>query len=95
MLGSDAGELGAALFWQPAKPAESTIVKSAMIGCFIFGLMESRTVIISPPEAAGSSGHEPGPRNHAIVDEQGLICANDPFTGGLYALRCTGTVPLN
>ncbi len=33
--------------------------------------------------------------NHAIVDENGLIYANDRFTGGLYILRYTGFVPLN
>jgi len=33
--------------------------------------------------------------NHAIVDEHGLIYANDRFTGGLYILKYTGTVPLD
>jgi hypothetical protein len=33
--------------------------------------------------------------NHAIVDEKGLIYANDRFTGGLYILRYTGAVPLD
>ena len=33
--------------------------------------------------------------NHAIVDEKGLIYANDRSTGGLYILRYTGTVPLD
>jgi len=33
--------------------------------------------------------------NHAIVDERGLIYANDRFTGGLYILRYTGRVPLD
>jgi hypothetical protein len=33
--------------------------------------------------------------NHAIVDENGLIYANDRFTGGLYILRYTGPVPLD
>jgi len=33
--------------------------------------------------------------NHAIVDENGLIYANDRFTGGLYILRYTGSVPLD
>ena len=33
--------------------------------------------------------------NHAIVDERGLIYANDRFTGGLYILRYTGTAPLD
>jgi hypothetical protein len=33
--------------------------------------------------------------NHAIVDERGLIYANDRFTGGLYILKYTGSVPLD
>ena len=33
--------------------------------------------------------------NHAIVDENGLIYANDRFTGGLYILKYTGPGPLN
>jgi hypothetical protein len=33
--------------------------------------------------------------NHAIVDEKGLIYANDRFTGGLYILRYTGSPPLD
>jgi hypothetical protein len=33
--------------------------------------------------------------NHAIVDERGLIYANDRFTGGLYVLRYDGPIPLN
>lgn len=33
--------------------------------------------------------------NHAIVDEHGLIYANDRSTGGLYILRYTGAVPLD
>jgi hypothetical protein len=33
--------------------------------------------------------------NHAIVDEKGLIYANDRFTGGLYILRYTGSVPFD
>jgi hypothetical protein len=33
--------------------------------------------------------------NHAIVDEKGLIYANDRFKGGLYILRYTGSVPLD
>jgi hypothetical protein len=33
--------------------------------------------------------------NHAIVDERGLIYANDRFSGGLYILRYTGNVPMN
>jgi hypothetical protein len=33
--------------------------------------------------------------NHAIVDEKGLIYANDRFTGGLYILRYTGNVPMD
>ena len=33
--------------------------------------------------------------NHAIVDERGLIYANDRLTGGLYILKYTGSTPLN
>jgi hypothetical protein len=33
--------------------------------------------------------------NHAIVDEHGLIYANDRFTGGLYILKYTGSIPLD
>jgi len=33
--------------------------------------------------------------NHAIVDENGLIYANDRVSGGLYILRYTGQVPLD
>ena len=33
--------------------------------------------------------------NHAIVDENGLIYANDRFTGGLYILRYTGKIPMD
>ena len=33
--------------------------------------------------------------NHAIVDENGLIYANDRAIGGLYILKYTGSVPLN
>jgi hypothetical protein len=37
----------------------------------------------------------PAQINHAIVDEKGLIYANDRSTGGLYILRYTGTVALD
>jgi hypothetical protein len=33
--------------------------------------------------------------NHAIVDENGLIYANDRFTGGLYILKYNGEQPLD
>jgi hypothetical protein len=33
--------------------------------------------------------------NHALVDEKGLIYAIDRFTGGLYVLKYTGSVPLD
>jgi hypothetical protein len=38
---------------------------------------------------------QPAQINHAIVDENGLIYANERSTGGLYILRYTGGVPLN
>jgi hypothetical protein len=43
-----------------------------------------------PKNPAGTSQ-----MNHAIVDENGLIYANDRFTGGLYILRYTGSVPMD
>jgi hypothetical protein len=43
-----------------------------------------------PKNPAGTSQ-----MNHAIVDENGLIYANDRFTGGLYILRYTGAVPMD
>jgi hypothetical protein len=33
--------------------------------------------------------------NHAIVDENGLIYANDRFSGGLYILKYAGSVPMD
>ncbi len=47
------------------------------------------------PEAIpGNPGNAPQ-INHAIVDDRGLIYANDRFNGGLYILRYTGTVALD
>lgn len=48
-----------------------------------------------PPVPAPSGGTQPAQINHAIVDERGLIYANDRATGGLYILKYTGAVPLD
>ena len=45
----------------------------------------------TPPKSPASTAQ----MNHAIVDENGLIYANDRFTGGLYILRYTGAAPLD
>jgi hypothetical protein len=47
--------------------------------------------------APGVPGNKGGAMqmNDLIVDKDGLIYANDRFTGGLYILRYTGTVPLD
>jgi len=47
VLGTDAGELGSALFWQPTKPDESNIARTAKTGSFIIGLVKSRTFIMA------------------------------------------------
>lgn len=47
-----------------------------------------------PPGPPGNPGHAIQ-INHAIVDEHGLIYANDRFTGGLYILKYTGSEPLD
>lgn len=47
------------------------------------------------PAAPPGNPHGTIQMNHAIVDENGLIYANDRFTGGLYILRYTGAVPLD
>ena len=46
---------------------------------------------------AGLPGNPDGvaQTNHALVDENGLIYANDRVTGGLYILKYTGPVPLD
>jgi hypothetical protein len=47
------------------------------------------------PEAPPGNPSKTIQINHAIVDEKGLIYANDRFRGGLYILRYTGSVPLD
>ena len=47
-----------------------------------------------PPGPPGNPAHAIQ-INHAIVDEHGLIYANDRFTGGLYILKYTGSAPLD
>jgi hypothetical protein len=51
--------------------------------------------IPAPVPAATAGATQPAQINHAIVDEDGLIYANERSTGGLYILRYTGTVPLD
>jgi len=48
----------------------------------------------TPPALPKNPGGMPQ-INHAIVDENGLIYANDRHSGGLYILRYTGSVPLD
>lgn len=43
----------------------------------------------------GAKAPAPIQINHVIVDENGLIYANDRATGGLYILRYTGRTPLD
>lgn len=50
---------------------------------------------IPEPVPAAGGATQPSQINHAIVDERGLIYANDRSTGGLYILRYTGAVPLD
>jgi hypothetical protein len=47
-----------------------------------------------PAPIPGNPGSQPQ-INHAIVDDRGLIYANDRFNGGLYILRYTGSVPMD
>jgi hypothetical protein len=56
----------------------------------------SRIARIGPARRAARLAPRPTIQiNHAIVDEKGLIYANDRFRGGLYILRYTGNVPLD
>lgn len=48
-----------------------------------------------PPVPAPGGATQPAQINHAIVDERGLIYANDRSTGGLYILKYTGALPLD
>jgi hypothetical protein len=47
------------------------------------------------PEAPPGNSTHTAQMNYAIVDERGLIYANDRLTGGLYILRYTGSQPLD
>ena len=75
-------------------------------GVRIFHIADGPAGVPDAPPHLAEIGHyipAPPPRtpvrtaqiNHAIVDEHGLIYANDRFTGGLYILRYTGSIPLN
>jgi hypothetical protein len=50
---------------------------------------------IPGPVPAFGGKTQPAQINHAIVDERGLIYANDRSTGGLYILKYTGQVRLD
>jgi hypothetical protein len=50
---------------------------------------------IPAPVPAPHGATQPAQINHAIVDEHGLIYANDRSTGGLYVLKYTGRVALD
>ena len=58
-------------------------------------LSEIGFYIPAPVRADPTGSTQPAQINHAIVDEHGLIYANDRTTGGLYILRYTGTPPLD
>jgi len=51
--------------------------------------------IPAPVPGATAGTAQPAQINHAIVDENGLIYANERSTGGLYILQYTGRVPLD
>lgn len=92
-------------------PTSSTLRNTAVASWFgggvrIFHLVDGPTGVTNAPahleEIAyyipAGPAKNPGrvPQiNHAIVDEKGLIYANDRFTGGLYILKYTGSVPLD
>lgn len=75
-------------------------------GVRIFRLVDAPTQVANaPPQIEEIGSYTPGrlqgnpngapQMNHAIVDERGLIYAVDRFTGGLYILRYTGTLPMD
>jgi hypothetical protein len=75
-------------------------------GTRIFHVVDGPAVVTNGPHASEEIGYyipaappsNPSGTaqiNHAIVDEHGLIYANDRFSGGLYILRYTGQVPLD
>jgi hypothetical protein len=47
------------------------------------------------PAAPAGNRTKTAQMNHAIVDDRGLIYTNDRFTGGLYILRYTGSIPMD
>jgi hypothetical protein len=89
------------------KRLENTTVASWFNGGVrIFRAVEGPKGVPGPPPHVEEIGYyipEAPPKNpsgtiqinHAIVDEKGLIYANDRFTGGLYILRYTGSVPMD
>jgi hypothetical protein len=58
-------------------------------------LEETGYYMPAPVPGATKGTTVPAQINHAIVDEKGLIYANDRSTGGLYILKYTGRVPLD
>jgi hypothetical protein len=95
----------------PAFPdAVSAQLKNSFVGTFFNGGVRIYRLIDAamagaPPQIkeigyfvpAAPSGNPGGviQINHAIVDEKGLIYADDRVTGGLYILRYTGKLPLD
>lgn len=82
----------------------SLTLNNAVVGSFFNGGV--RVYSISDPARPAEIGYlipkaPPGNPSHTIqindvyVDEHGLIYANDRFTGGLYIIKYTGSVPLN
>ena len=95
----------------PAFPdAVSAQLKNSFVGTFFNGGVRIYRLIDAamagaPPQIkeigyfvpAAPSGNPGGviQINHVIVDEKGLIYADDRVTGGLYILRYTGKLPLD
>ena len=82
----------------------SLTLNNTVVGSFFNGGV--RVYSISDPARPAEIGYlipkaPPGNPSHTIqindvyVDEHGLIYANDRFTGGLYIIKYTGSVPLN
>jgi hypothetical protein len=67
-------------------------------GVRIYHLVNGPAGIADAPPRLEEIGYyiqDPAQFNHAIVDEKGLIYANDRSTGGLYILKYTGKTPLD
>jgi hypothetical protein len=95
----------------PAFPdAVSAQLKNTFVGTFfnggvrIYRLIDARLPGAPPqvtelayfiPAAPPGNTNGTSQINHLIVDEKGLIYANDRVTGGLYILKYTGKAPLD